>query len=68
MTRDDRIRQTRHRRDARVRRVEGPRSDSGVTIVEEGEIYSPVFRFVGRYVIGHDATLQAALAELRASF
>lgn len=40
---------------------------SRVTIVEEGEVYSPVFRFVSRYVVGHDATLQAAMEELAAS-
>lgn len=41
---------------------------STVTIVEEGEVYSPVFRFVSRYVMGHDATLKAALEELVSSF
>lgn len=43
-------------------------SGSTVTIVEDGEVYSPIFRFVSRYVMGHDATLKAALDELLASF
>ena len=28
-----------------------------VTITEDGEVYNPIFRFVGRFFIGYDATL-----------
>ena len=35
-----------------------------LTIVENGEVYNPVFRFVARFVIGHDATLRAVLTDL----
>ena len=34
-------------------------------ITEEGEIYNPVFRFVSKYIFGHDATIEAFLADLR---
>lgn len=36
-----------------------------VTITEHGEVYNPVFRFVSRFVIGHDATIQTFLTDLR---
>jgi hypothetical protein len=36
-----------------------------LTVVERGEVYNPVFRFVSRYVIGHTRTLNAYFAELR---
>jgi uncharacterized protein YndB with AHSA1/START domain len=35
-----------------------------VTITEEGEVYSPFFRFVSRYVIGHERTLRRYLDAL----
>lgn len=28
-----------------------------ITIVEDGEVYNPMFRFVSRFIMGHDATL-----------
>ena len=36
-----------------------------LTIVEHGEVYNPVFRFVSRVVIGHDATIETFLTELQ---
>jgi hypothetical protein len=36
-----------------------------LTVVERGEVYNPVFRFVSRYVIGHTRTLDAYFADLR---
>ena len=36
-----------------------------LTVVEHGEVYNPVFRFVSRYVIGHTRTLDAFFAGLR---
>jgi uncharacterized protein YndB with AHSA1/START domain len=32
-------------------------TSTNVTITEDGEVYSPIFRFVGRFFIGYDATL-----------
>ena len=29
-----------------------------VAIVEDGQVYNPIFRFVGRFIIGYDATLE----------
>ena len=34
-------------------------------ITERGEVYNPIFRFVSRFIIGHTATLDAYLADLR---
>lgn len=34
-------------------------------ITEDGEVYNPVFRFASKYVFGHDATIEAFLADLR---
>jgi hypothetical protein len=39
-----------------------------VTIVEDGEVYDPLFRFFGRFVFGHDRSIHAALDALEASF
>ena len=36
-----------------------------LTVVERGEVYNPVFRFVSRYVIGHTRTLDAYFADIR---
>lgn len=33
-------------------------------IVEDGEVYNPVFRFVSRFVIGHTATIDRFLRDL----
>lgn len=37
-----------------------------VTITEDGEVYNPFFRFVSRFIMGHDATMQAYLESLDA--
>ncbi len=29
-----------------------------LTITEDGEVYSPIFRLVGRFFLGYDATLE----------
>jgi uncharacterized protein YndB with AHSA1/START domain len=36
-----------------------------LTITENGEVYNPVFRFVSRFVVGHHATIDGYLADLR---
>jgi uncharacterized protein YndB with AHSA1/START domain len=37
-----------------------------VTIVEHGEIYNPLFRFMSRFVLGYDSTMKAYLSALAA--
>ena len=39
---------------------------STITITERGEVYNPIFRFVSRFIIGHQATMDAYLADLSA--
>jgi hypothetical protein len=39
---------------------------SRLTIVEQGEVYNPLFRFMSRFVFGHTATIDAYLAALAA--
>lgn len=43
---------------------EGP--GSRVTITEDGEIYNAFFRFMARYVIGYDSTMERFLEDLDA--
>lgn len=35
-----------------------------VTITEEGEVYSPMFRFFGHYLFGYDSTVKSVLDQL----
>jgi uncharacterized protein YndB with AHSA1/START domain len=35
-----------------------------LTITEDGEVYNPVFRFMSRFVFGHEATLTEYLSDL----
>ncbi|MFL5579799.1 MAG: SRPBCC family protein [Gemmatimonadaceae bacterium] len=37
-----------------------------LTITEDGEVYSPLFRFASRYVMGHDRTIATYLKDLEA--
>ena len=37
-----------------------------LTITEDGSVYNPIYRFVSRFVMGHDATMRAWVADLRA--
>lgn len=39
--------------------VEATDSGSTLTITEDGEVQNPVFRFVSRFILGHDATMEA---------
>ncbi|WP_420615680.1 SRPBCC family protein [Candidatus Palauibacter sp.] len=48
--------------------IEPAASGATVTITEEGEVYSPVFRFVSRYLMGHHATASLFLSDLGARF
>lgn len=42
-------------------------SGTGTTlrITEDGEVYNPVFRFMSRFVFGHEATMEKYLADLK---
>lgn len=39
-----------------------------VTITENGEVYNPLFRFVSKFIMGHDATLRKYAGFLERSF
>lgn len=47
-----------------VYRIDGTANGSVVTITEQGEVYNPLFRFVGRFIIGHHATATRFLTDL----
>jgi len=36
-----------------------------LTITERGEVYNPIFRFVSRFVFGHQASIDKYLAQLK---
>jgi hypothetical protein len=42
-----------------------PDSSTNLRITEDGEVYNPVFRFVSRFVFGHDRTMKNYLADVR---
>jgi uncharacterized protein YndB with AHSA1/START domain len=41
---------------------------SRLTIVEDGEIYNPLFRFVARFVLGYEGTIASYFASLQQKF
>ena len=46
-----------------------PRGDSTtLRITEDGEVYNPVFRFVSRFVMGHDRTMKRYLGDVQTHF
>jgi uncharacterized protein YndB with AHSA1/START domain len=46
-----------------------PRGDSTtLRITENGEVYNPIFRFVSRFVVGHGATIDKYLNDVRRYF
>jgi uncharacterized protein YndB with AHSA1/START domain len=46
-----------------------PRGDSTtLRITEDGEVYNPIFRFVSRFIMGHTATIEKYLADVRQYF
>ena len=49
-------------------RYEVSAEDGGarLTITEDGEVYSPLYRFVSRFVLGHDRTLRRYMDAARA--
>jgi uncharacterized protein YndB with AHSA1/START domain len=47
-----------------------PADDGSTTlrITEDGEVYNPIFRFVSRFVMGHDATMKQYLSAVGTRF
>ena len=47
-----------------------PAGDGATTlrITEDGEVYNPIFRFVSRFVMGHDATINQYLSAVGTRF
>ena len=39
-----------------------------VTISEHGEVYNPIFRFIAKYIMGHNGTLDTYLTDLGRKF
>jgi hypothetical protein len=39
-----------------------------LTITENGEVYNPLFRFVSRFIMGHEATIEKYQRDLTARF
>lgn len=39
-----------------------------VTITEEGVVKNPVFRFMSRFIFGHETTMKSYLSQLQASY
>ncbi len=44
--------------------VPSTNGEAALTIREDGEVYSPLFRFVSRYVFGHERTMQQYMTDL----
>ena len=49
-------------------RLEPQGGSTQVTIIEDGEVYNPFFRFVSRFIMGHHATLNRYMTDLETSF
>ena len=39
-----------------------------ITITEHGEVYNPVFRFIAKYIMGHNGTIDTYLTDLGQKF
>ncbi len=46
--------------------IQNTNAGCNLRITENGEVYNPIFRFMSKYVFGHDATLKAYMADLQA--
>lgn len=46
--------------------IEPDGAGTRLTITENGEVYSPLFRFISRYVMGHTSTMERYLSDLAA--
>jgi uncharacterized protein YndB with AHSA1/START domain len=41
---------------------------TALRITEEGEVYNPIFRFVARFILGHESTIRAYLEDVERHF
>ena len=48
--------------------IQATATGSRVTITEEGEVYSAIFRFVSRYIVGYHASGSRFLTDLGGRF
>lgn len=46
-------------------RLEPEGGGTRITLTEEGSVHNPIFRFVSRFLMGHDATMRAWVDDLR---
>lgn len=46
--------------------IEPDGDGSVLTITEDGEVYNPLFRFMSRFVFGHDSTIRGYLEAVQA--
>lgn len=44
--------------------IEKGENSATLRITENGEVYNPIFRFVSKFIIGHDATINQFLTDL----
>lgn len=44
------------------------RNGTQLTITEDGEIYNPFYRFVSKFIMGHDTTIKQYLSDLKKNF
>lgn len=51
-----------------IYRLEPDAGGTRLTITEEGEVYSPLFRFMSKFIFGHYSTLETYVAALGRSF
>jgi hypothetical protein len=49
-------------------RLKNNGDSTSVTITENGEVYNPLFRFVSKFIMGHNATLKKYAGFLEQSF
>ena len=48
--------------------LEAQGNTTRVTITEHGEVYNPIFRFISKYIMGHNGTMDAYLTALGMKF
>jgi|SRR5688572_1860390 uncharacterized protein YndB with AHSA1/START domain len=48
--------------------LEAQGNSTRVTITEHGEVYNPIFRFISKYIMGHNGTLDTYLTDLGRKF
>lgn len=46
-------------------RLDSKEDKTEVTITEFGEVYNPIFRFISKFIMGHTATINSYLSDLK---